>query len=252
MRSQQYDEINDSSDTEAEHLLNEGTGASPATPHSPWRAAALAVSVCGAVAFVIAVSSNPSAGGSSLGNANTELSEANAIPFAVKNTLKAMNDDTPHPGSTDPARQHLIHEGQGDDDTASASAMDDEGYGMAMSSCGKGATCAPSPPPTWRAHEGPTPGGPTPPPSKSPSVSPTNVVELHKNTPAPQPVWHFPTKSPTTSEPTVHHDPTPAPTHHKKPTDAPTSPPAPTLKPTLEPTTHGEKHNSPKPTHAKA
>ena len=102
---------------------------------------------------MIAVSSNPSAGGSSLGNANTELS--------AMNTLKAMNDDTPHPGATDPARQHLIHEGQGDDDSASASAMDDEGYGMAMNSCGKGATCAPSPPPTWRAHEGPTPGGPT-------------------------------------------------------------------------------------------
>lgn len=204
---------------------------SPATPHRPWRSMGVAMSVCGAVAFVLAVYKNPSAHGGSVTNADTEL-------------VKAMNDVsasyTPKPGAHDKARAHLI---QGDD-ADDYEAEEPE----AMSSCGKGATCAPTAEPTWRAHDGVSPTvALTPFPTQT--WPPTKPVQVHKATPAPQPVWHFPTKAPTTSEPTLDPTPTPAPTHHKAP-----SYDWPTYEPTIVPTTSveptGNVHgNTPKPTH---
>ena len=186
----------------------------------------------GAVAFVLAVYSNPSAGGNSLGNSNTEL-------------VKAMNDvsaiDTPKPGAKDKARQHLIN---GDD-----TGYDDEYDPEAMDSCGKGATCSPSPPPTWRAHDGISPTVDLLTAFPTPTPEPSKPVQPHKDTPAPQPVWHFPTKSPTTSQPTLEPTPTPAPTYHKAPSyDWPTY--EPTVVPTIssEPTGNAN-GNTPKPTH---
>ena len=50
MRAQGYDEIAESSDAEAEHLLEGEQGdesESAATPHTPWRNVGVAISVAG-------------------------------------------------------------------------------------------------------------------------------------------------------------------------------------------------------------